>query len=148
MTLKFKKPGKKIKVSKTPQKQNKTITLTQSQRKKVYQKYEGVCSYCGCEIEIFNFQVEHVIPRRSFKNKKDADFWDNLMPSCRACNIRKNTMSIERFRAELTRDIEQLKRDSPKFRLLLKYGLIELHQEPVEFYFEKWKKGKAQNDHK
>ena len=141
--MKFKKPGKKVKVSKTLQKQNKTITLTQSQRKKVYQKYEGCCAYCSHEIDPSNFQVDHQIAKRKFSNQKDADFWDNLMPSCRACNIRKNTMSIEIFRAELSRDIEQLKRDSPKFRLLLKYGLIELHQEPVEFYFEKVKNGKA-----
>ena len=138
--MKYPKPGLKEKPPKSNEKAKIFTTLTLVQREKVFKRFGGNCAYCGHEIDLSNFQVDHKIPRAKLR---EADFWDNLMPSCRACNIRKNTMSIERFRAELSRDIEQLKRDSPKFRLLLKYGLIELHQEPVEFYFEKVKNGKA-----
>jgi len=141
MTLKFEKPGKKEKVSKTPQKAKISVLLTKSQRLKVFNKFDGCCAYCSEEIDFSNFHVEHVIPKRSFKNPKDADFWDNFRPSCSPCNLRKGPLSVERFKSELVRDIYQLKRDSAKFRLLIKYGLISINDFPVSFYFERYKKG-------
>ena len=137
----FPKPGKKQKPEKPGLSAKKSKTLTPAQRKKVYQKYDGRCSYCGRGIDFHEMQVDHKEAKSLFKDIRSADFWDNLMPSCRACNIRKNTMSIKRFRSELSRDILQLKRDQPKFRLLLKYGLIEICDREIEFYFEKVKKG-------
>lgn len=142
----FPKPGKKTKPDKnkkTSLSAGKSKTLTPAQRQKIYQKYDGRCSYCGHGIEYHEMQVDHIEARARFSDKRDADFWENLMPSCRPCNIRKNTMSIKRFRAELSRDVLQLKRDQPKFRLLLKYGLIEICDREVEFYFEKVKQGKG-----
>ncbi len=142
----YPKPGVKQKPDKPRYK--KTLSsepakkLTPKQRNKIYQKHNGRCSYCGHGIELGEMQVDHKEARARFSDSRDADFWDNLMPSCRACNIRKNTMSIKKFRSELARDIEQLKRDSAKFRLLLKYGKIELIGGEIEFYFEKAKRGK------
>ena len=143
MSQAFPKPGKKQKPEKPGSPAKKSITLTPAQRQKIYQKYDGRCSYCGHGIEYHEMQVDHIEARAKFSDSRDADFWENLTPSCRPCNIRKNTMSIKRFRAELSRDIEQLKRDQPKFRLLLKYNLISVNSFPVVFYFEKVKKGKS-----
>jgi len=117
--------------------------LTKSQRIKVYQKYDGRCSYCGTGIEFNNFQVDHKLARNRFKFPEEADFFENFMPACRPCNIRKNTMSVEKFRQELARDIEQLKRDSPKFRLLLQYGKISISGNDIVFYFEKVQRRKS-----
>lgn len=141
----FPKPGAKPEKEskrKPLKKKQAPAKLTPDQRMKVYQKYDGRCSYCGHGIEFHEMQVDHKEARARFSDSRDADFWDNLMPSCQACNIRKNTMSIKRFRSELLRDIEQLNRDSAKFKLLLKYGKIHIDYSEIEFYFEKIKRGK------
>ena len=131
----FKKPDKGKRDKQT------SVVLTAEQRMEVYQKYDGCCAYCGNGIEFFQMEVDHMEAKSRFRDQRDADFIENFMPACKPCNIRKNTMSIERFRRELSRDIEQLKRDSPKFRLMLKYGKIQVSDHEIEFYFEKVKKG-------
>ncbi len=138
MIQQYPKPGKKQKAQKHTRFEEKRITFTQDQRKRVFERFEGNCAYCGHEIYLDNFQVDHKIPKAKLR---EADFWDNLMPSCRACNIRKGTLSIERFRTELVRDTYQLDRDSAKFRLLQKYNLIVITNKEIEFYFEKVKRG-------
>jgi uncharacterized protein (TIGR02646 family) len=137
--MKLEKPGPKIKKLKSNNQQ--PLKLTQKQRMKVYQMFNGLCAYCGHDIEFHQMHVDHVTARSRYKNSEDADFWENLRPSCRPCNLRKNTMTVERFRKELERDIEQLKRDSAKFRLLLKYGKIKVNEEEIDFYFEIHKRG-------
>ena len=34
--------------------------LTKSQRQHVYEKYNGHCAYCGCELDIKDMQVDHI----------------------------------------------------------------------------------------
>jgi len=141
------KPGLKEKTGRQKMEEKvKKLTkpLTPKQREKVYQKYKGRCGYCGEGIEYRDFQVDHMIAKAIMHHgyHESANWWDNLMPSCRSCNIRKGTYTVERFRSELVRDIEQLRRQA-KFNLCIKYGLIEIHEIEIEFYFEKVKKGKG-----
>ena len=86
-------------------------------RRKIYDKFGGNCAYCGCEIEIKDMQIDHIIPKKSFltrvKNKRnvpdflyhlteiDMNHEDNLFPSCRVCNHWKDTYDIESFRKEI-----------------------------------------------
>ena len=113
------------------------------QRKAVFNKYGGRCAYCGCEITENNFVEDHIKPlyRNSkpheYLNRKGDDCLENRNPSCRSCNTRKNVLTIEKFRAEISKQVERLKRDSNQFNLALRYGLIKETNEPVIFYFEK-----------
>lgn len=91
--------------------------MNKAQREWIYVKYEGHCAYCGEKVPYEKFQVDHIIPKRNFDfcvSRKwnipfflkhltinDVNHEHNLFPSCRVCNKRKDTLSIEDFRAEL-----------------------------------------------
>ena len=46
----------------------------------------GICVDCGTRLEL---QADHVIPKESYNNPKDADHLDNLELRCRRCNVIK-----------------------------------------------------------
>lgn len=62
---------------------------------------------------------------------------DNLMPSCKQCNLYKSTFDLETFRDRLTSVMLKNLQKTFQYRLALKYGLIEENIKPIEFYFEK-----------
>lgn len=79
---------------------NNRKNLTKQQRQKVYNKYNGHCAYCGCELEYKDMQVDHLIPLNDWNNSyTDEELWsmDNLMPSCRLCNHYKRSYTLEHF---------------------------------------------------
>lgn len=77
-------------------------------------------------------QVDHIQSR--YHN--GTDDISNLMPSCRACNFRKQSYTIDQFREEIRK---QAAREMKRFqaRQSADYGLIEYHDHPIVFYFEK-----------
>lgn len=102
-------------------------------REKVYQKCNGHCAYCGCELEYKDMQVDHVTSVFYYKGTNDID---NLLPACRMCNFYKSTFPLEDFRKNLESLHERLRRPFI-YRLALKYGLISENKNKVVFYFEK-----------
>ena len=66
-------------------------------RKIVYQKYNGHCAYCGCEIPEKGFNVDHLHCLRNYEYDEDIDVHDvsNMMPACGSCNRYKSTMDLE-----------------------------------------------------
>ncbi len=119
--------------------------LTQKERKAVYEKYDGHCAYCGCELELKDMQVDHIesIRRHEIDDvlgiEDICDKWintlENLNPSCRMCNFYKGTMEIEGLREQLGHLIGRLEKIYI-FRLALKYGLISVNKKQIRFYFE------------
>ena len=119
-------------------------------RIQVHKKYNGHCAYCGCELAYKDMQVDHVVSVFSnsyyaMGNKKPAsdiltdeklNSIENFMPACRQCNFYKSTFSLEEFRERLQTMTDRLKNEYI-YKLSLKYGLVEEHNEPVVFYFEK-----------
>ena len=101
-------------------------------REKVYNKCGGRCAYCGIDIAIDGFQVDHKHPQYL----GGSDCLENLLPSCRSCNATKSTYTIEKFRERITGDIARIRRDSSKFRILERFGAIEVTGIEVKFYFE------------
>lgn len=112
----------------------KRIALSKDIRRKVYEKIDGHCAYCGCELEYKDMQVDHVKSLYWYNGTNDLD---NLMPSCRSCNHYKSTQSVESMRENLSLIPQRLTRDNASFRLALKYGLIAINKKPVKFYFER-----------
>jgi len=115
-------------------------------RQEVYDKCDGRCAYCGEEITIKQMQVDHVKPL--YRNDDDTtlqgwgvergtDDINNLLPSCSRCNKWKSTYTLEKFREIVQTSIDRLERDTPNFRLAKDYGLVEVKQNPVVFYFER-----------
>ncbi len=124
-----------------------------TRRERIYNKSDGRCWYCGCELN-GRWHIDHIEPvRRSSRwmktkgggrelrstgkmNKKENHIEDNMVPACMPCNIFKHTFTLEQFRKELSKQVQRARRDSRNFRMAEKYGLIEVKEQPIVFYFE------------
>ena len=118
---------------------NKRKPISKKLREQVYKKYNGHCAYCGCELEIKDMQVDHVLSvarAKWIKDELNLNNIDNLMPSCRACNYYKDTYSIETFRKNLSTLMERVRKQYI-FRLAEKYGMVQEMNWDGKFYFEK-----------
>lgn len=115
------------------------MTFSKLVREKVYQKYNGHCAYCGCELQYKDMQVDHIESRykAEYRGKEVDNSIDNLNPSCRACNFYKGEKSIEVFRRDIINTLLPNLKKNFNFRLALKYGLVaEKEVKPVCFYYE------------
>lgn len=56
----------------------------------VFKRDKGMCRYCGASLDS-NYTVDHIVP----KSKNGTDDLENLVLSCRSCNSRKSTKTIE-----------------------------------------------------
>lgn len=125
--------------------------MNKQTRIQVYDKFSGHCAYCGCKLRYEDMHVDHIVPvrrwdtqasldRRSFGTIiKGKDEMSNYYPSCRACNVRKGTLSIEDFRTELEECHSRMMKASANYRQLVRYGQIKLiNAGKVTFYFENY----------
>lgn len=101
-------------------------------RELVYNKYGGHCAYCGKKMDIKDMQVDHIIS----KYNHGTDDLDNLNPSCRMCNFRKQTYTIEQFRDVISLQAKTAMKTFQN-RMSSVYGLIQYTPHRIEFYFEK-----------
>ena len=64
---------------------NRRAPLFDGGREWVFDKSNGVCHHCGCELDINDFHVDHLLPiaQGGFSHN------DNLVASCPPCNWRK-----------------------------------------------------------
>lgn len=122
-------------------------------RKAVYAKYNGHCSYCGKIIEYKDMQVDHIIPQRAFdttkpyrrkyKNLKDeievmdVNDFNNLAPVCRRCNHYKRANTLETFRRYLLDMKHKVLDDTYLGKVAMDYGMVEWKGWDGLFYFEK-----------
>lgn len=118
-------------------------TISKKVRQEVYQKYNGHCAYCGCELEYKDMQVDHIKSKYLHTDYvkdmtiDELNSIDNLMPSCRMCNFYKSQGDIEYLRNRIQDSLVRNLRKPFDYRMALKYGLIEEHIQPIQFYFEK-----------
>lgn len=116
-------------------------SITKAMRQLVYEKYNGHCAYCGCELDIKDMQVDHIesVYHAELAGQQADDSLDNYNPACRACNFYKSTTTIENFRHNIQyRLIGKLRKDF-NYKMLIKYGMIREDFKPVKFYFEEVK---------
>jgi len=43
------------------------MSFLKQKRIEIYSKYNGRCAYCGEEIQLKDMQVDHIIPKMSYK---------------------------------------------------------------------------------
>lgn len=112
--------------------------IPKSIRELVYQKYEGHCAYCGCQLEYKDMQIDHIdsVYRAETQGRSVDDNIKNYMPSCRMCNYYKHTNTIDEFRKNLTELLMPNVRRPFDYRLAVKYGLVVEDVKPIKFYFE------------
>lgn len=106
--------------------------LSKEERMNVYQKCNGHCAYCGCEIEYKDMQVDHVMPLRI----GGSDELGNMLPACRSCNHYKATLDAEGFRKYLAGIHKRLLRDSVAYQVAERFGIVKHVSDEVKFYYE------------
>ncbi len=112
---------------------DKRRKLTKAERQQIYDKCNGHCAYCGCEITLGQMQVDHVVPIYN----GGADEFNNMLPACRPCNHRKGAESLEQFRTSIEKSVDVLNRDGgATYRNAVRFGMIIPNPHHVEFYFE------------
>lgn len=104
---------------------------------RVFEKTNGHCAYCGKDLKRGSqkIEIDHAFPIYYGGDNSIR----NLLLSCPQCNNFKHSFSIEELRNELLKQIDRARRYSVNFRFAEKYGLIEIKENKIEFYFEKIK---------
>ena len=114
-------------------------SISRLTRLNVFAKYNGRCSYCGCELEITEMQVDHFIPHM---NRGGEDSLDNYYPACEVCNRVKSDRTIEGFKNAIRHCGEiHRKRKTPIMadsdKIAMKYELTKEDHE-IKFFYEKY----------
>lgn len=118
-------------------------------RELVFEKYNGRCAYCGCELKK-GWHVDEIEPvrrnwdiidgKRVFNGKYEHPerfHIDNQNPACASCNINKHSMSLEEFRNLISGFMKHLNEVSTQFKIAKRYGLVAETNIDVVFYFER-----------
>ena len=93
----------------------KRKAIPKSIRMTVYQKCNGHCAYCGCNLEYRDMQVDHLIPLNGW-SEQGTDTVDNMLPACRSCNHYKSRSTLEGFRKMVAAMPDTLMRDSNTYK--------------------------------
>lgn len=112
--------------------------MNKTERELVFNKYNGKCAYCGCELPK-GWHVDHIKPivRNSIGCEKPENHnLENMNPSCASCNIQKNSYSLEQFRANIQYFVDSLNKNSTQYKFAKRYGLVVETGTKVKFYFE------------
>jgi 5-methylcytosine-specific restriction endonuclease McrA len=124
--------------------------MTKSDRQAIFNKYNGRCAYCGCELTK-GWHADHIEPilRDSRWNRNKGRFeqtgtcerpenenMDNYNPACPSCNIQKNSFTVEQFRENIKQFVSSLNQYSTQYKFAKRYGLIRETNIEVKFYFE------------
>lgn len=101
----------------------------------IYNKYGGHCAYCGVELDLCNMQNDHIKSRAS--GYQDLEAGNNLNPACPLCNGWKHSDNLETFRRSISQQVRKCRDYSRNFRMAERYGLVQIIEKPIVFYFER-----------
>jgi len=82
------------------------IQPTTSVKERLYKKQDGLCNGCNTEFEIYNLEIDHIIP----KSKGGGDYYENYQLLCSNCNRMKSDRPMEYLRMKIKSREEQLKK--------------------------------------
>lgn len=101
-------------------------------RIKVHEKCGGRCGYCGRIIDMKDMQVDHMHP----KCAGGANYFENLMPSCRQCNHYKRDATVEMFRITM-RTLHERITKIYIHKVAVNFGMATITPFDGTFYFER-----------
>ena len=138
------------------------MALTKKQRAELRMKFGGRCAYCGCELPEKGWHADHVEPiyrGRDFNRtitddgkleftsrvaeREALDVAENMVPACKQCNLFKGGYTVEGFREQIAHQTERARAYSVNFRTAERFGLVEVVDKPVVFWFEKYQQQEA-----
>ena len=120
------------------------MELKKSEREELRAMFGGRCAYCGRELGE-RFHADHVEPifrgwtEPTRPSRAGTDSVENLFPACKRCNLWKSTLTVEDFRTAISHQVFQLNRDSSNYRMAKDFGQIKETEDPVIFWFEKYR---------
>lgn len=104
-----------------------------NQKRKKFNKYFGMCWYCGTMLDVMNFETDYIFP----KSKGGGNTIDNLAGTCSDCNRQKGSLLLEEFRDKIKNLAGEKTHKDSEFRLGVKFQAVKIKViEPV-FFFEK-----------
>ena len=88
-----------------PQRTDIEIELpTISVKERLYKEQKGLCNACGTEFDIWNLEIDHIIP----KAKGGGDYYENYQLLCSSCNKIKGDRPMEYLRLKIKTREEML----------------------------------------
>ena len=132
------------------------MNLNKEQRAELRIKFGGRCAYCGCELPEKGWHADHVEnvnrkmayvrtpddPHHSYKFVPTGEVWyterdtyDNLFPTCAACNLDKHSETLEGWRQAIAHKVDVC-RYASAFCHAERFGLIQEIKKPIVFWFE------------
>ena len=96
---------------------------------KIYEKYDGLCAYCGQRITIEEVKVDQMQP--------ESMEFENLMPICEDCQNLKKDNDLESFR-EIVKNLHQFLQPDDVVKIMRNYGMVKIHPFNGRFLFERY----------
>lgn len=79
-------------------------------KERLFKEQNGHCNGCGLEFNIYNLEIDHIIP----KAKGGGDYIENFQLLCSSCNKMKGTRPMEYLRMKI-KQREELMKDELSF---------------------------------
>ena len=108
--------------------------IVKMDREKIFKKFDGHCAYCGIKIDFCNLHIDHIKSRASGCSEIDSE--KNFNPACPVCNNWKHCDNLETFRRSIETQVRKCRDYSRNFRMAERYGLVNVTEKPIVFYFE------------
>ncbi|MDR0327184.1 MAG: HNH endonuclease, partial [Planctomycetaceae bacterium] len=70
---------------------------TESVKERLFKVQQGKCNACGREFEMWDFEIDHIIP----KSKGGGDYYENYQLLCGSCNRIKGDRPMEYLRLKI-----------------------------------------------
>lgn len=139
------------------------MALTKKQRAELRMKFGGRCAYCGCELAEKGWHADHVkaVHRKleidedarrlgKWKLRQTGEFYipqndnlENLFPACAPCNLFKSVFDIEEFRRQIAFQSGRALKTSVNFRTAERFGIVQIIDKPIVFWFEQYQQQEA-----
>ena len=81
------------------------VAPTKSVKERLYREQEGKCNACARAMEIFDLEIDHVIP----KSKNGGDYYENYQLLCGHCNRLKGDRPMAYLMAKIAKRSEAMK---------------------------------------
>jgi site-specific DNA-methyltransferase (adenine-specific) len=79
--------------------------INQPVKERLYRDQKGACRACGVEMDIHQFEIDHIIP----KAKGGGDYYENYQLLCPHCNRTKGDRPMEYLRMKIKHREEMMK---------------------------------------
>jgi len=73
------------------------VQPSESIKQRLYKEQDGKCNACGREFEMWDFEIDHIIP----KTKGGGDYYENYQLLCGSCNRIKGDRTMEYLRMKI-----------------------------------------------